>query len=641
MTGLIFAILLGSLALAAGWTVIRVLDRGAVFILPERLLAAFCLGCVMLYLGVFAVGPFRMNAAAMAAVVVAVGLIGVPGWPGFGRWLRQGEAGSALGRLIRAEPRAALIWVITSVSLLCLLIQGLAPPSDYDSLNYHLALPQRDLEQGFIGPDWYGIGFAFFPQLSEHLVRIALALGGEQATQPVTGLFGLALALATALVTRRLGFPPVAAALAALMVVSVRMTVWELSTCEVEPQLATFTTLTLLAAMVWRGGGGRAAAVLFGLAAAGGALVKYHGLVVAACFAPLLLADLAARRIRLAELGLAILAAAVLLAPHFVRNLILTGNPVFPLLNPLFQPGGADFVGFAQAFGRSRSALDLLRVYWDVSILPTYYFDGVMLGAPYLLAFAPLVLAARGWWKLALPMLVVILLYTIAWFWLLSQQVRFLAPILPYLTVLAAMGAHSAWSGGGKAVRSAVAAAGLILAANQGLFVGVYAVLRLPPALGRVDALSYLDGTPTLLGSFYGACSYIRQRLGPEDWVLGILSPYSYYCPQARAVISPYLPEEQDYWAKGKPLPVLGPAELAKAMELLNVRFVVLPQEREIREGLYLTPEIRQTDIGGDRFGRLLAPVIGALTPLYKDRTAVVYDGRELGKALKRTESKP
>jgi len=537
--------------------------------------------------------------------------------------------------ILRRQLPATAIWTVIGVIVLSLIVQGLAPPSDYDSLNYHLALPQRDLEQGRIEADWYGGAFAFFPQLSEHLYRLSLAVIGQDAAQPVTGLFGIFLALGSALLAQALGQSALVAALAALMTVAVRATVWELATCEVEPQLAVFTACSLLMLLRWRTGGGMPAAILFGMMVGGGALVKYHGLVIGACFLPVILCDLAAGRVRWREVAAAGIIAAAAVAPHCLRNFYYTGNPLFPLLTEIFNPGVPRQFDIAGSFGRGRSLLDFLRVAWDVSILPTWYFDGAVLGAPYFLAFAPIALTmARR--PGAVPLAMVTLIYFAAWFWLLSQQVRFLIPVTPCLAVFAAVGVARAWLLSARAGKVATIVTGVLLAATQGLFVGAYAGMRLPAALGRVEPAHYLVATPTFGGSFYGACTFVRERLAPQEWILAMIAPHSYYCPQARAIVSPALPEEQAFWAQGKSLPDLDAGELAQALDRYRVRFVIVPGQREFRRGVALAPTIEDTDLQKDRFGRVLAPVLRELTPLYHDSTAAVYDGTAVMQALTR-----
>lgn len=634
MMSFIFIILLLAILVGAGWTLVDRIDRAGLVTLPERWLASFCLGCLVMYCAIFAVGLIRLDRISMIGVLTGGALLAHPAWH---RAMRVAVPILAQWRKAAQDNRAAtLIWALVAISLLSLLIQGMAPPNDYDSLNYHISIPQRDLEQGFIGPDWYAWTFSFFPALSEHLYRLALAVGGEPAAQPVTGLFGIFLALSTATLVRRLGFGAVTAALAALMVVSVRATVWELATCEVEVQLAVFTALAMLCYMGWRERGEWPWMILFGAALAAGILVKYHGFVVAACFVPLILWDLIRRRLPIGPVIAAAVVAITLLLPHMLRNVYYTANPIFPMLhNVLVKDGPVFFPPGVDGFGRERTLLNFLRVYWDVSILPTYYFDGAMLGAPYILAFAPFaVLMKRR--AMVIPMVLMALLFTAAWYWTITKQVRFLITITPFLCALAAMGATLLWQGAARWAKPVVVVVAMILALNQALFVGIYALLRLPPALGIVSALSYHSKTPTMTGAYYGPCMFMRERLASDQWIISLLVPHSYYCPQARSIVSPALPEEADFWLTDRTLaPLTGP-ELASHMERYNVAFVVMETSREYKDGSNSAQRLVQTDYSKDRMGMHLVPATRDLTPLYMDSSTVVHDGKAIIAALRR-----
>lgn len=624
MIGLLYTVLFFFITLGCGWTITRWLERGTVYSVPERWVVSYCLGCLFFYLAVFAVGPFLYDRTSMLAVLALGAVIALPAWRSWNLRLD----------LSAIRHQTLILWAVIAGILALSMIEGLAPVSDFDSLNYHLSLPLTDLEQGYLGPNWTGMHYSFFPELCEHLYRIALAVGGPAAPQLVSGLFGPMVALATAAIALRMGFSATIAALAALMVVGLRVVAWELTTCYVDMAVTTFTSAALLTLMRWRNGGGRSMAILFGLLIGEALLTKYHGLAIGASFAPVILWDVAKGRIRLAHMFGAVAVAVLTFAPHAARDFYYTGNPVYPLFNSLFHPGqlGA-FEGVAGMLGRGLSLLDFLRVPWDISILPTYYFDGMELGAPYLLVFLPFAVLIRP--RPILPLVCTALVYAILWFWFLTQQIRFLLPIAPMVAVLAAAGAAEVWARSQKWARAVIVGGSVILAANQAMFIGIYAVTRLPAALGRMDAMTYLTDTPGLDGgSFYGACTFVKQRLGKDEKVVLMLNLRTYYCPQTQAIISPYLPEEQDYWATGTPLPPLTPASLADELARHHVRYVVMAEHLQVRSGPASKPEDNDLDYSGNRLGRFIAPIAQNLPPLYRDKVSAVFDGPAIIAAL-------
>lgn len=620
------------IAIGAGTTIVHGLDRKAVLHRPEVAVTGFGIGCLLIYWGVAIIGPFRLDPLSVGGVLAAAALVALPSWVAWAgllgtQWQMLRDAAIAW---CRANPWAALVWGAIGLSLLSLLLQGLAPPNDYDSLSYHIALSKRDVEQGFIGPDWQQGLFSFFPALSENLYRIALVMAGEAAAQPVTGLFGVMLAVGTHALARRLGLGVLPAALAAAMTISVRASIWELATCEVEVILAFYAVSCLLTYLAWRDHGGAALMALFGLAAASTVATKYLGLAIGLGLTPAILWHLA-RRWRSAplEIAVAIAVVVIVLAPHGIRNAIYTGNPIFPVFHHLIHPEApAFFRDFGEDFGRPRGLLNFLRVYWDVSVLPTYYFDGAMLGAPYLLAFAPLALGGRR--LRAMPsLLLMIVIYTVVWYLQMSQQARFLIPITPLFAILAASGAHWLWTSESRVIRRGAMVIAAILAINQIMFVSIYSILRVPAGIGLMDRVTYLTRTPTMNDNFYLSCEWINRNLGPDERIVSLITPHSYYCTQSRAYVFS-LPGEENHWLTGRPLVPLTPRLLADSLEAGHIRYVIAEVKREVRGGPDSAPQTVYRDLSQDRLGALLTPAFADIAPEFTDSLSAVYDAPKI-----------
>ena len=629
MSSLLFAACLFAIATGAGWTLLGQIDKKHIVPNAERFLIAFCLGCLLLYYGVFFVGLIRFDHQSMLIVLGLTSLIAAPSLIHAARNFDRIPAEfNQVRQFVERERFASLLWALVIAILILAFLEGLAPPNDTDSMTYHLSVPQFNLEHGFIAPNWYLQGPDFYPQFCENLYRIAIAVSGIQAAQPVSGLFGPMMAASTALVAYRLGFGPTVAALSALMAIGLRVIVWELSTCYVEPAIATFTALCFLVLLLWRGGGGLPTAVLFGLLAGSGTLVKYHGLALGLCFALVLVWDGLKGRVRWSHLLVAGLVAVLTMAPHGLRNIYYTGNPLFPFYNPIFHPGGPDFFNMSSVMGRSRLVLDFFRMPWDISIFSTYFYDGMQLGAPYLLAFLPFAALIRR--RPIAPMVCITLAYSVCWFWMLSQQIRFLLPIMPFVAVLCAGGAAVAWGRSQTWAKYAIAAVSAILVLNQSLFIGAYAMTRLPPVLGRMDTLTYLSTTPGLGATNYGACTFVKERLAPNDKVLIMTDAPSLYCPQAQSIISPSMPEEQDWWLTKRPLPTLTSQSLALALSSHSIKYLFVTEHSEMRAGPNSKPTTTDVDYSSDRIAILLQPVLAKTQPVYRDSFAAVYDAQTL-----------
>ncbi|MBI4183036.1 MAG: phospholipid carrier-dependent glycosyltransferase [Proteobacteria bacterium] len=632
--GFAFAVLL--VALGLGWPVVARLDGAGALGPGERLLASFLVGAFAIYLAVFAVGPFRLDSLSMGALAAVLAAVAAPGlMRALGPATRAALAAEV--RAARADPVARLLWAAVLAIGLASLLQGLAPPNTFDSLNYHLPFPRLDVEEGRIGVPWdRAMKYAFFPALMGNLTRLALVLADARAAQVVHGLFALAAAGGTAALVLRLGFARRVALLGALLFLANRTVVWQMGSVEVDTPLAAFVACELVLYMAWRARPDAATMVLFGLIAGAGAMAKYHGYALVLAFLPVILCDLAKSPRVLPQLLLGLGAATLAVAPHSVRNIVLTGNPVFPLFNRLFNPSEAVFFEDAAAdLGLGNGLAALLATPWAASVLPMRHFDGMAFGAPYLIAFAPLTLLAPSRVRGALPLVAVVGAYYAEWFWLLSQQVRFLVPVLAPLAALAAAGLAVGWEAlGSRSLRLSYAGIGLAFALIQAMFVGSYALLRLPVALGLTTPAAYHARTPTMTGAFFATCSYVAARLEPGERYLSLLIPHSYYCPQAPASVH-YLRGEGDWWLYRAEPPAMGRDEFVRRFAEEDFRFVIVETARENRSNETARPETVTVDLSRHRLGRHLAPALRGLAPLAADPFSAVYDGREVLRRLR------
>jgi len=638
MAAIAFSVAFAVVAIGLGWPVVAALDRRGRLSPMEKLAIAPLVGGFAVYFGVFFVGLWRLDVVTMGVVAALLVVASVPGL----RTAPWGVALTGLRTLLAGRSWAAL-WMATAAAVGVLsVLQGLAPPNDYDSMVYHLSMPRYDVENGVISIPWdRQLIHALFPAYGGNISRIALVLANDYAAQIIHGLFGLVAALGSGLLVRRLGYGAAVAAGAAAMFLCIRAVIWEMGTAETDIVFAAFVTLAVLAYLAFRQHHESGLAVIFGLMIGGAILVKLHGFVFAAAMAPLMVFDLAVRTGRTAKLdwryAIGPLVALAVVLPHLVRVYVLTGNPVFPLFNSVLNPGKPEFLSdLSQSYGVGRDSLHLLSGPWNFSILPTYYFDGMVLGAPYLLAFCPLVLLDATW-RRWLPVLSVATVFYVFWFYLLSQQVRFLVQLAPLMTPLAAVGVGALWerTQGRIALRGVFAAITVVFSLNQAMFVAAYAGIRLPPALGLIDAATFHAKTPTMNSANYETCSYIARNLKPgERYYSNARTFLSYYCPQAPAVRN-HFADEAKWWLQATTLPPMTLAEFVERVEAANFRFFMTSHAVESRRNVSRRSEVSEPTADSTRFGPFLAPVFEQLEPLSKDSFTAVYDGPSVTRLLR------
>ncbi len=618
-----------------GWSLVMRLDGRGKLSNGERIGLSFLVGCLVVYLGVAFIGPWQLDSISMSALATALLAMSIPGlrsipWYGFAN-----SIGAELTTW-RSDKWSGLLWIIAAIIGLSAIIQGLAPPNDYDSLLYHLALPRFDVDLGYMDVPWdRSILQILMPAFGGNLTRFVLPFSGDGTAQAIHGLFGLVAALGTALLVRHFDYGKATALLAAIMFLSIRAVVWEMATAETDVLLAASTIFSLLVYLKWRETPSAGHGILFGLLIGISILVKLQGFVIAAAIAPLIIYDLFQNRRNTLQALIGPLVAFIVITPHLLKTYYLTGNPLFPMFNLVFNPGTRDLMtGFNSIYGTGNGVFDLLISPWVVSIMPMHYFDGMVLGAPYLLALCPLALLTPNKRRL-LPVLSVVTVYYVFWFYTLSQQVRFLIHVGPVFAALAAVGAAQLWQ---ETLSSVVLkrfflAVVLVLSLNQAAFVGIYAAIRLPAAVGLMNAEEFHERTPTMTGAHYKTCSFIANNLkAGERYFSEAIGFVSYYCPQAAAVRN-YFPDEAKWWLKRDAPPEMSRQDFIKNAEKMNIRFFMTSENFESRRNISGKSVI--VNRAASRVSAYLQPAYKSLEPLIKGKFTAVYDGPEVIKALK------
>ncbi len=235
-----------------------------------------------------------------------------------------------------AESRDLWPWVPVAVACVLVAVLSCYPPTGFDATLYHLpyarafarthrivALPERR--------------FPLFPQLGESAFSAVLLVSDDTNTQSVELLALLAGLAALAGWARRKGGPAAAAWAPSAWAGCPAVAIFAAS-AYVDVGFALFALLSFLSWERWREGGGGNWAVLSGAFAGFSAGTKYHGLFVAALLGAMTIWECGRRRKGGKPVLLFAAAAAIVAAPAYVRNFLVTGNPVFPFFSRVFGP---------------------------------------------------------------------------------------------------------------------------------------------------------------------------------------------------------------------------------------------------------------------------------------------------------------
>lgn len=436
---------------------------------------------------------------------------------------------------------AGYLALVLGLSLLATLV----PPIAWDSQVYHLTGPRLFLEQGKItgGIDIPHLGF---PSLLEMLFLAGMALKGAIVAKLTH--FGFVLLTAGLLYSfgRRFFCPRMPLLMPAILLSApslVLVSTW----AYVDMGLAFYTLAAFYALAVWISSRHREWLLLSGVLSGLALGVKYTAVITIVGLGVMVLWESRKRNVKgmIRDFLLFGVTATLVACPWFLRNLLFTGNPVYPFLF-----GGAYWDEFRSWWysrwgtGLMSEPLRLLIAPWEMTILGTEGKLGYEATVgPILLACVPLLvftLLGKSGAKQAPP----IFGYAIGLcgahylFWLcgvaqssLLQQTRLLFPIFPLLAVLAGVAVEglATWDTRVFSVhRFVLLVLAVALALNAVSFVLAFVSdSPLPYILGLETKDKYLNRH---LGEYYRAVSFVNEDLPSAARVLFLWEPRSYYC---------------------------------------------------------------------------------------------------------------
>ena len=244
----------------------------------------------------------------------------------------------------------ALFFQVAAIIVLCAV-----PPVSRDALTHHLALPKIYLEKG-LSTELPHIPFSYFPMNVDLLYMATMSFSGDVAIKYIHFAFGLLTALLVYFLLRR-WINGQFGMLGALLFLSLPVIVKLSISAYVDLGLAFFSTAALLAILKWMANNRGiqyllAAAVFCGLALG----TKYNALLVL-CIMTLSIPLVVLQRDRMQQsaavvteasppitvvqsIGPAVLfclVAMMMYAPWAIRNIVWTGNPIYPLYQSVFE----------------------------------------------------------------------------------------------------------------------------------------------------------------------------------------------------------------------------------------------------------------------------------------------------------------
>jgi hypothetical protein len=534
------ALFIAAAAVSLGRLVIGWLGLNRAMSRVERLALAYPLGTSVL--GVLTLVGGRLGLLSPWPVRVALGLFAAAGvWPALrrgqsvvpsppvgvgegGRGAAEGGGQPAVDHTLALSPPARLgLALIAGPFLALMALAAMLPTIDFDALEYHLQCPKEYFLAGKIAFLPHNV-YASMPFGVEMLHLLGMETLGDWWHGGLTGqllvmFFAPAAAVLIGGTAGRIASPR--AGWVAAVVYLTTPWIYRLAAIPyVEGPLACYHAALIHGSWFMvhgpRSGSSstinhRSWTILLGLLAGGAMACKYPALVSAVIpFGAFVLVQAFRERSVAPVLAFAT-GVAVAIGPWLVKNVIDTGNPVYPLGYTVF--GGRDWdaqreAKWVNAHGPREIALrPLVDGLLDVAGRSDWQ-------SPLFTALAPLALLRPGS-RRAVLVLWGYVAYLFATWWLLTHRLdRFWLPILPPLAVLAGIGADWVRSRLWTLILSFVLATGIavnlvdvtlaITALNQWtddlnrLRVEVPRMLNAP--LARLDAELPPDAVPLLVG---------------------------------------------------------------------------------------------------------------------------------------------
>lgn len=363
-------------------------------------------------------------------------------------------------RPIQAGPWDVAVFAALGAVFLYLFFLCLTPPVYYDTLVYHLAVPQQYIEAGRILNMKENI-FSYYPQIMQMNALFMLLLSDELS---VKLLYFFTALMSMAALSALAGEIKADKKTAVLLAAACPLFVLNASRIGAELPLMFFTLLFVYILLkVFSSGLKNMDALLAGILAGMIMSVKYTGAVVYIFGAAVFIYLLAVKRAGWISVLTYLAVPGVIVLPYLARNYIFTGDLLYPFFTGFFrmeQGLSADaslYVSHVKGFGVPHSVLNLL-----MSPVHTLFNPGLFGGdviSP-LLLIALIVLPLTNLKKTALPVIFAVF-YFIAWFFT-GQVLRFLLPVVP----LAALIAGQAFANTKPAFK--YLALGLLVAAQAG-----------------------------------------------------------------------------------------------------------------------------------------------------------------------------
>jgi len=424
------------------------------------------------------------------------------------------------------------LYFLPLLPLVFSLILVFAPPIAWDAQTYHLAIPKKFLADG--GISFFPLNiYSNMPFNMNLLYTFAMGIGGEELVRLLCGFISLMLILGFGAIAKLEFGDEKGGWLAGLIFLASPVILYGANEVLVDVQMAFFVILAVWTFLRWLEEQKLLWILLCGIFCGFISACKYTGIYIP--IAIFLIGIFLSQKEKRKEILLIPLFAILFLLPWFLKNYLLTGNPIYPLLYNVFD--GRDWTSQMYAFlidwqkniGMGRSFVDYLLLPLRVFFMSDegyQYFAGKLSALPlifFIFSFA--IENKRKRW-----LLIGISIISFCEWAYGSQQVRFLIPTIVIFALSGAIGLTSILKKSKKSDVLIFLLLLLILPITIISNLENFKIIKesLPYILGRQSKDTYLTNH---IWS-YSAFKFIEKNTPKNEKVLFIFENFGYYCPR-------------------------------------------------------------------------------------------------------------
>ncbi|MBN1823298.1 MAG: glycosyltransferase family 39 protein [Endomicrobiales bacterium] len=354
----------------------------------------------------------------------------------------------AVGKRVRGRIRNSLkvFAAISAVSFISTLIGALAPPTQFDSLVYHLALPQEYIRAGryFLVSDNI---FASFPQNMEMIFGFCMKIQNDIIANLAGWIFFPLTALLVYLMSKKYWNSQVA--IQAAVIWSLTPLLMFISTgTYVDLGLAFYVLLSVYAVSLWTETEKNEMLVFSAVFAGFATGIKYIGLLNIVMLVPVIIYY--SKPEKTLKTTLIFLAVSIsVFSPWLIKNAVLFNNPIAPWGTELFKASKITAEQASEYFTHIRSHgvpvesfRQLLLLPWKMTFSPWSFGGGFDILGPVFLMFLPALFADVKIDKMKIILIYYVVFYLTCWT-ITGKVLRFIVPVFPLICILTAIGVQN------------------------------------------------------------------------------------------------------------------------------------------------------------------------------------------------------